>query len=103
MAAKFRQLQALFPEGDVVAMTERDATVLFYDFDKSINVKVVALERWSLEIYSAVLEYEKKTAVGRACVGLRPLSGGFGVCPTGQRYNQQYVTSYIRDAISGAL
>lgn len=40
VAAKFRQLQDLFPEGDVVSMVERDATVLFYDFDKSINVKV---------------------------------------------------------------
>lgn len=40
VASKFRQLQDLFPEGDVVSMVERDATVLFYDFDKSINVKV---------------------------------------------------------------
>ena len=40
VAAKFRELQHLFPEGDVVSMVERDATVLFYDFEKSINVKV---------------------------------------------------------------
>lgn len=40
VAAKIRQMQELFPEGDVVSMVERDATVLFYDFEKSISTKV---------------------------------------------------------------
>lgn len=44
VAAKFRQLQKLFPEGDVVSMVERDATLLLCDFE-SIKVKVSGVGR----------------------------------------------------------
>lgn len=39
MATKFRQLQDLFPDSDVVTMIEKDATVLLYDFETGVNVK----------------------------------------------------------------
>lgn len=41
VAAKFRNLQELFPEADVVTMVERDSKVLFYDVENSIRVKVM--------------------------------------------------------------
>lgn len=39
VAAKFQELQDLFPDANVVSMVESDATVLLYDY-KSISVKV---------------------------------------------------------------
>lgn len=39
MAAKFQQLQELFPDANVVSMVESDATVLLYDYT-SVSVKV---------------------------------------------------------------
>lgn len=39
VAAKFQQLQDLFPGANVVSMVESDATVLLYDYT-SIGVKV---------------------------------------------------------------
>lgn len=39
MAAKFQQLQDLFPDANVVSMVESDATVLLYDYT-SVSVKV---------------------------------------------------------------
>lgn len=41
VAAKFQQLQDLFPDANVVSMVESDATVLLYDYT-SISVKVNA-------------------------------------------------------------
>lgn len=40
VAAKLRQLQELFPGGDVVSMVESDPSVLTYDYENNINVKV---------------------------------------------------------------
>lgn len=40
VAAKLRQLQELFPEGDVVSMVESDPSVTMYDYENNINVKV---------------------------------------------------------------
>lgn len=40
MAAKFQQLQDLFPDANVVSMVESDATVLMYDYT-SVGVKVI--------------------------------------------------------------
>lgn len=38
VAAKFQQLQDLFPDANVVSMVESDATVLLYDYT-SIGIK----------------------------------------------------------------
>lgn len=40
VAAKFRCLENLFPTADAVKMVESDASVLFYDYQKGVNVKV---------------------------------------------------------------
>lgn len=39
VAAKFQQLQELFPDANVVSMVESDATVLLYDYT-SVSIKV---------------------------------------------------------------
>lgn len=44
MAAKFQQLQELFPDANVVSMVESDATVLLYDYT-SVSVKVIMRAR----------------------------------------------------------
>eukprot|EP00903_Cladosiphon_okamuranus_P008396 g8072.t1 len=73
VAAKFQQLQELFPEGNVVSMVESDATVLLYDYT-SISVKVDCWrERVSnvtelnqlIQDYPLLLSYSLDTSVSR--------------------------------------
>lgn len=59
MAAKFQQLQELFPDANVVSMVESDATVLLYDYT-SVSVKVMATE--------CDREQEETDALGYFCV-----------------------------------
>lgn len=47
VAAKFQQLQDLFPDANVVSMVESDATVLLYDYT-SVSVKVSLVAERSL-------------------------------------------------------
>ncbi|CAM9803218.1 unnamed protein product, partial [Discosporangium mesarthrocarpum] len=74
VADKFRQLQELFPSADAVKMVERDATLLFYDFEKTLKIKV---ESWRdrvtntteldslIESYPVILSYSLDMSVSR--------------------------------------
>ncbi|CAM9638144.1 unnamed protein product, partial [Hapterophycus canaliculatus] len=73
VAAKFEQLQNLFPDANVVSMVESDATVLLYDYT-SVSVKVDCWrERVSnvtelnqiIQHYPLLLSYSLDTSVSR--------------------------------------
>ncbi|CAM9652980.1 unnamed protein product, partial [Ectocarpus fasciculatus] len=73
VAAKFQQLQDLFPDANVVSMVESDATVLMYDYT-SVGVKVDCWrERVSnatelnqlIQDYPLLLSYSLDTSVSR--------------------------------------
>ncbi|CBJ31071.1 expressed unknown protein [Ectocarpus siliculosus] len=73
VAAKFQQLQDLFPDANVVSMVESDATVLLYDYT-SVGVKVDCWrERVSnatelnqlIQDYPLLLSYSLDTSVSR--------------------------------------
>ncbi|CAM9149560.1 unnamed protein product [Ectocarpus sp. 13 AM-2016] len=73
VAAKFQQLQDLFPDANVVSMVESDATVLLYDYT-SVGVKVECWrERVSnatelnqlIQDYPLLLSYSLDTSVSR--------------------------------------
>lgn len=64
VAAKFQQLQELFPDANVVSMVESDATVLLYDYTSvSVKVRMRGLLHWTKRRHTCTYKYRLDAVV----------------------------------------